>query len=89
MRVNILPSKLKDSIGEKDTFKILILSDLHIPIDMELKEVITSSEILKDIDHVILLGDNVACYGNDEEYRFLNELHTEALKTVFGYKWQS
>jgi len=73
MRVNILPSKLKDSIGEKDTFKILILSDLHIPIDMELKEVITYSEILKDIDHVILLGDNVACYGNDEEYRFLNE----------------
>lgn len=70
MKAEILPSKI--SVLSKD-YKILVLPDLHIPIDMELKEVILNSDIFKEINYVILLGDNVACYGNDKEYEILNE----------------
>jgi len=73
MRVNVSPSSLEGTLKNKNTYRILILSDLHIPIDMELKEMIINSEIIKKIDYVILLGDNVACYGNNYEYEMLNE----------------
>ncbi|MCM8804135.1 MAG: metallophosphatase family protein [Candidatus Omnitrophica bacterium] len=70
MRAEILPSQIGIL---KEEYKILVLPDLHIPIDMELKEIILNSDIFKSIDYIILLGDNVACYGNDREYEILNE----------------
>ncbi|HIE44119.1 MAG TPA: metallophosphoesterase [Candidatus Omnitrophica bacterium] len=73
MRAEKLPSSLKNSIRDKNSYQILALPDLHIPTDMDLKEMILQSRILKEIDHIILLGDNVACYGEEEEYRALNE----------------
>ncbi len=71
MKADILPSSM--DFLTKRKYKILVLPDLHIPIDMDLKKIILQSDIIKSIDYVILLGDNVACYGNDKEYEFLNE----------------
>jgi len=71
MKAEILPSGMDFLKGRK--YRILVLPDLHIPIDMDLKRVILQSDIIKSIDYVILLGDNIACYGNDKEYKFLNE----------------
>jgi len=70
MKVEILPSSIKIL---KNNYKILVLPDLHIPIDMDLKDIILNSDIFKEIDYVILLGDNVACYGNKREYEILND----------------
>lgn len=70
MKAEILPSKISVLSGD---YKILVLPDLHVPIDMDLKEIILNSEVFKGIDYVIFLGDNVACYGNEREYEILNE----------------
>lgn len=69
MKAQILPVPINILKGN---YRVLVLPDLHIPIDMDLKEIILNSTIFKEIDYVILLGDNVACYGNDKEYELLN-----------------
>ncbi len=68
-----LPTPLKISLKGKNPYQLLILTDLHIPADMELKERILRSPLLRDINHAILLGDNVACYGEEKEYLMLKE----------------
>jgi len=71
------PSSLKRSIKNKNHYRILVLSDLHIPIDMDLKEQVLNSKILKGIDYAVLLGDNIASYGEDTEYKRLNAFLTK------------
>lgn len=73
IKVIVPPSSIGKTLKNKENYRILILSDLHIPIDMELKEMVVNSELIKKIDYVILPGDNVACYGNDYEYQMVNK----------------
>lgn len=81
MKVKISPININIL---KNSYKILVLPDLHIPIDMDLKEIILKSEIFKEVNYVILLGDNVACYGNDKEYQLLNEFIKKMQKPYFA-----
>lgn len=75
-----LPTPLAISLVDKTEARILLLPDLHVPHSPDIQERILSSRGMASIDHVILLGDTVACYGTDHEYAALAEFLTRLEK---------
>jgi len=71
-----LPSPLSVSLAGKDEARLLLLPDLHVPNSPDIQELILASKLMNSIDHVILLGDTVACYGTDHEYEALADFLT-------------
>ncbi|MBI4976687.1 MAG: metallophosphatase family protein [Spirochaetes bacterium] len=67
----VLPTPLSASLAGKRNYQLLLLPDIHIPHSPDILERIVNSPVLKTVDHVILLGDTVACYGTDYEYEKL------------------
>lgn len=68
-----LPTPLPVSFAGRDEARFLLLPDLHVPHSPDIQELILASKLMDSIDHVILLGDTVACYGTDYEYAALSE----------------
>jgi hypothetical protein len=65
-------------IPEKDLLRILIVSDLHIPLGTQQKDwLLQDREWLDTHDWAVLLGDMTACYGTPGEYQRVNEFITQ------------
>jgi hypothetical protein len=66
------PSSLPEP--QKDMFRILVLSDLHIPAHPEATRLIASNGALwRSVDFVVLLGDMVSSYGTPNEYEHITK----------------
>jgi len=65
------PTPLAESLAGKTSARLLLLPDLHVPSSPDILERILASRALKTVDHVVFLGDTVAYYGTDHEYRAL------------------
>lgn len=65
----ITPPVVLTDLPTSDSWRILILSDLHIPYGPAQKQMLLADRsFLDEHDLVILLGDMTACYGTRGEY---------------------
>jgi hypothetical protein len=71
MRVSILPSLIPNSL---DLLRILVLSDLHLNVKPAATQLLYSDqEYLKQMDYIVLLGDQTPAWGTDEEYCLVDD----------------
>lgn len=81
LQAHVLPSPIPQTA---ETLKILPLSDLHLKAKRTATEKLLANRSYFDrMDYVALLGDMVASYGTEDEYRTLAEF-TRALKVPYG-----
>src|SRR5687767_13916474 len=75
MKASIAPSLLPQHKNKSaDALTILPLSDLHLTSNPTATQLLLENrEYLERMDYVVLLGDQVGCYGTDYEYSTLNE----------------
>jgi len=76
LRAGVLPSAMP---LENSTLKILILSDLHLPVNPEAsRQIAQNKNLLRSMDLIVLLGDQCGSFGTEREYaaidRFVREL---------------
>lgn len=56
------------------SYRVLVLSDLHIPAHPEATRLIASNGALwRSLDFAVLLGDMVSSYGTEREYEHINK----------------
>jgi hypothetical protein len=72
-RASVAPSPLCIA-PEAETFRILILSDLHLPSSLEAaRRILDNRPYLRRMDYIVLLGDMCATYATDREYAHLDQ----------------
>jgi hypothetical protein len=72
-RASVAPSPLCID-DNAETFRILVLSDLHLPSSLEAaRRILDNRHYLRRMDYVVLLGDMCATYGTDREYAHLDK----------------
>ena len=71
MRASALPSPLPNSA---DALKVLLLTDLHLSVKPAATELLTTNRAyLERMAYIMLLGDQTAAWGTDEEYSAVDE----------------
>ena len=57
---------------QQETFRVLVLSDLHIPAHLEAtRQIATNGSLWRKLDFTVLLGDMVSSYGTEKEYEHI------------------